>query len=398
MKGPPNRTLAPRPATEPSTLHLVVWGTYDIGKPRVRILMRGLRDNGAKVTECHREVWTGVEDKSQITGFLARLRFAARWLLSYPYLVWRYLRLPRHDAVLLGYLGQLDVLVLWPFARLRRVPIVWDAFLSLYDTVVDDRKLVGPKHPLAFLLYGWEWLACRAADVVMLDTAAHGRYFVDRFRLPPQKVRHVFVGAETDVFHPQPPNEVTYRASRTVLFYGQFIPLHGIETVVRAACLTDESNLDWIIIGRGQEAGKIRQLLDTLSPKRIRWIEWVPYEELLDWIHKADVCLGIFGVSEKAARVIPNKVFQVLAAGKALVTRDSPAIRELLHDGDDNIRLIPPGDPTALAHAVADLTDLAAGRSPQGRTNACYDRLTPRRVGSELLAILTKCATRGPRW
>lgn len=398
MNGSPRGPSLSAAAAKTDSLHFVFWGTYDMGKPRARILLRGLRENGAEVTECHRDIWTGIDDKSQVRGIWALIKIIARWLSSYPHLVWRYLRLPRHDAVILAYLGQLDVLVLWPFARLRRVTIAWDAFLSLYDTVVDDRKLLGRNHPLAWLLYAWEWLACRAADVVILDTAAHGRYFVDTFRLSPDKVRHVFVGAETDVFHPEGQPEVAPKPFRTVLFYGQFIPLHGIETVVRAACLTCERNLDWVIIGRGQEADKIRGLIATLSPARLRWIEWVPYRELLGWIHDSTVCLGIFGVSKKASRVIPNKVFQILAAGKPLVTRDSPAIRELLGEGDDGIRLVPPGDPAALAQAVLEIADHSARLAAQGTRIASYDRITPRGIGSELVAILKACRDRGTRW
>ena len=121
-------------------------------------------------------------DKSQV-GWIQRLKLLVRWLLAYPGLIVNYCRTPAHDVVVVGYLGHLDVLLLWPFAKLRGVPIVWDAFLSLYNTVVEDRQMVGPRHPLAWLLYGWEWLACRAADTVILDTKAHGDYFVERYKL-----------------------------------------------------------------------------------------------------------------------------------------------------------------------------------------------------------------------
>ena len=60
-------------------MRIVCWGTYDIGKPRVRILLRGLQENNIEVIECHKEVWGGIKDKSQIAGFVAKLRFAAKW-------------------------------------------------------------------------------------------------------------------------------------------------------------------------------------------------------------------------------------------------------------------------------------------------------------------------------
>ena len=106
---------------------LVIWGTYDLGKPRNRILIEGLKVRGARVIECHVDLWQGIEDKSQVKGLLTKTRILLRWLAAYPALIVRYLRLPRHDAVLLGYMGQLDALVLWPWAKLRRVPVIWDA-------------------------------------------------------------------------------------------------------------------------------------------------------------------------------------------------------------------------------------------------------------------------------
>ena len=71
-----------------------------------------------------------------------------------------------------------------------------------------------------------------------------------------------------------------------------------------------------------------------------------------EWMKRADVCLGIFGTSGKAASVIPNKVFQIVASGRPLVTRDSPAIRELLAYGPPCVNLVTPGNALALADAI----------------------------------------------
>jgi glycosyltransferase involved in cell wall biosynthesis len=162
----------------------------------------------------------------------------------------------------------------------------------------------------------------------------------------------VLVGVEPEHFppamerSPRPPGEPL-----RVLFYGQFIPLHGVETIVRAARLTDADPVHWHLIGTGQEAARIEALIKELEPAHLTWTPWVPYAELIREIHAADVCLGIFGATDKAARVIPNKVFQVLAAGRPLITRDGPAARELLTDAA-GATLIPAGDPQALAAAV----------------------------------------------
>lgn len=335
-------------------MRLIYWGTYDTGKPRTRILIRGLRENNVHVTECHADIWGGIEDKSQVSNWLKRFHLLFRWLLSYPLLILRYLRAPKHDAVIIGYMGQLDVLVMWPFAKLCGVPIIWDAFLSLYSTVVEDRQLIGPKHMLAKLLFVWEYLSCRAADLVVLDTQAHADYFIKRYKIATRRIGSVFVGVEPETFpaRPQALKHMKLNEGLTVLFYGQFIPLHGIETIVLAAQRAANTSLRWVIIGMGQEESKIRSMLDNQPLPRLEWLPWVPYEELVRWIHRSDICLGIFGDSDKAARVIPNKVFQILSTGTPLITRDSAAMRELLGMKTPGVFLIPPSDPDAILEAL----------------------------------------------
>ena len=85
----------------------------------------------------------------------------------------------------------------------------------------------------------------------------------------------------------------------------------------------------------------------------------MPYEELTGWIATADICLGIFGDTKKAAQVIPNKVFQILSSGKPLITRDSPAIRELIDPNYEGIFLVSPANPQAIVDMVRSF-----GKSP----------------------------------
>ncbi|MDH3229141.1 MAG: glycosyltransferase [Alphaproteobacteria bacterium] len=372
-------------------MRIVFWGTYDLGKPRNRILLRGLREAGVELVEIHRDVWGGVADKGHIADAGRKLRLLVKWLAAYPGLVWRYLRTPPHDAVLIGYMGHLDTLVLWPFARLRGVPIVWDAFLSLYNTVVEDRHMFGRSNPLAWLLFAWEWLACRTARLVVLDTAAHAGYFAERYRLQPRQTASVMVGAETEAFHAAD-KERGGSDPLTVLFYGQFIPLHGIETIVRAAQIAHGKPIRWVLIGTGQEAERIRAQLAE-APADVEWIEWVAYDKLRDHIAGADICLGIFGDTSKAARVIPNKVFQVLAVGAPLITRDSPAIRELLSPEMPGVWLVPPADANALLEAVRKFRE-QRGNLQRPLHQEIAMRIAPATVGQTMARIMATAGTK----
>jgi glycosyltransferase involved in cell wall biosynthesis len=372
-------------------MRVLCWGTYDTGKPRARVLLEGLRLAGVEVSECRVDVWRGVEDKSQVRGSWRRLGIGMRWLFAYPKLAWKLARAPRPDVLLVGFPGVLDMLVAAPIARLRGIPLAWDMFMSIYDTVVEDRQLLARGSVFARLLRALEGFALRRADLVFLDTQAHARRVESLFGLAGGSTGAVWVGVETEHF-PDAPSAVAKQplvdahAPLKVLFYGQFIPLHGIETIVQAARLTRDAPVEWQLIGTGQETARIEALLVEQPLPNLRWDSWVDYAQLHERLAEADVCLGIFGQSEKAASVIPNKVFQIVAMGRPLITRDSPAIREMLSDVPPCVHLVPPADAQALADAVRDL----AGR--ERITSPCHDplrnRIDPLAIGRQCKLLL----------
>ncbi len=377
---------------KPQPNRIVFWGTYDTGKPRVRILLAAARLAGYDVMECHAPVWEGIEDKSQISWH-EQLKRIGRIFLAYPGLIWRYLRLPAHDAVIVCYFGMLDLFIIKLFARLRKVPVSWDIFISLYDTIVNDRKLAAH-----FLvkggLYALEWLAARTADLLIMDTQAHAAYFEALYSLPRGSVHRVFVGAEIELFTRLDPSPRDPDQPFTVLFYGQFIPLQGIETIVEAAKIMEDagSTMRWIIIGSGQEQPAIDARIKSLGIRSIERIPWVAYEKLAGYINAADICLGIFGAGGKASRVIPNKIFQTLAAGAPVISGDTPAIRELLAEGPA-VHLVEPGNPPALAAAVSAFQQAAAEGFACGEVR---EKQLPvigaREVGDQLAAVLEACS------
>ena len=359
-------------------MRVVFWGTYDLGKPRTRILLSGLESAGVEVIAVHADLWRGVEDKSRL-GPIDRVLYALRWIAAYPGLILRYLAAPRHDAVIVAYLGQIDVLVLWPFARLRRVPVLWDMFIPLHETMVEDRRLAKPDSWRTRILYALEWLGCRAADRVLLDTGPHAGHVEAIYALAPGTVGWVPVGSELEPFPRLPPPIRTNRPAE-ILFYGQLIPLHGVRTILEAASAPRGRAYRWRLIGSGQEEPLVRAFLKARPLDHLIWEAWVPYEALKDRIAAADVCLGIFGTSRKAASVVPNKAYQVLLAGRSLVTRDSPAMRELLAPATPGVRLIPPADPEALLDAIASLEQEGFPQPPE----VLRSRFSPQVIGVRL--------------
>lgn len=371
-------------------MRVLCWGTYDTSKPRTRILIAGLRLAGATVHECHADLWSGVVDKSQIRGFGPRLLLATRWLLGYPRLAWRLIREPRPDVVMIGFPGILDILVAAPILRLRKIPIAWDVFMSLYDTVVADRNLLRSGGLAARLLFALEGFALRRADLLFLDTQAHARRVETLFGLPSGSVGHVWVGVERDYFKAMPRSPArdgasTMQAPLRVLFYGQFIPLHGIDTIIEAARLMGDAPIEWRLIGKGQESAHIESMVQQQPLPKLTWKPWINYAELRTEIANADVCLGIFGRSGKAASVIPNKVFQIVSMGRPLITMDSPAIRELLPTESSCVSFVPPGDARSLAAAVQRFAERP--RIADGCHAELWERIGAKAIGQQCLGL-----------
>jgi glycosyltransferase involved in cell wall biosynthesis len=196
-------------------------------------------------------------------------------------------------------------------------------------------------------------LACALASRVVCDTDAHADYFETRLGVPRQKLRRVWVGSDDDVMRPA---RVHDAAPFRVFVYASFIPLHGLEHVVRAAHLLDraddEIRID--IVGTGATEDQVKDLAAELRVRNVHFLGRRSYEQLATEIAASHLCLGVFGTSPKAQRVIPNKVFDALAVGRPVITGDTPAVREVLTHGE-HAWLCPPGDPEALAEALLTL-------------------------------------------
>lgn len=371
-----------------SPFRVVLWGTYDQSQPRIRLLVTALRAQGCEVVSCHHRVWIGSGDKLTELARPDAFLTLCRMLFAYPVLLWRYCLLPPHDVVLVSHPGLLDALVIRPFAWLRRARLAWDVYVSPYDTVVLDRAWLKPADVRARWLWWLERLTWRVVDHPLADTTTHARRLEHLFQQPSGRCATVWVGAEA-LFYEVP--KACARAANTplnVLFYGTFLPLHGVLVVLEAARLLAHLPIRWTVIGMGPEASAFEEQLAHDPLPNMHWLPPVPYEGLLTHLHDADLVLGIFGTTAKAASVIPNKVYQALAAGKPLVTQDSPGARELLEPRPPWVYLVTPGDAEALAAAVSDFWGRALPDVAENPHRDCVARFSPEALGRRILDAL----------
>jgi glycosyltransferase involved in cell wall biosynthesis len=335
---------------------------------RNRLIMKGLRNCGFDVIDC--------TDSSPT--------YAGRFVKT----VYRFLTARKKDVsfVFVGCLGHYFV----PLIRKTTAkPIIFDPFVSMYDTMCLDRKRFRPDSAAGRILHWLDRAACRGASRILLDTYAHIDYFSRAFGIPREKFHRVLVGADETLFYPR---ETLRDDGRfRVFYYSSFLPLHGTEYVVQAAArLLKESDIEFTLVGMGLEHQKVRDLARRLGAENVRFIDWVPYEQLPLEIAQADVCLGgHFSDIDKARRVIAGKTYQFIAMKKPVILGDCQANRELFTD-KENALMVEMADAGALAEAILELRDdvTLRERIATAGYRTFTGRCTTTAVGEELGKVL----------
>ncbi|MBC7108500.1 MAG: glycosyltransferase [Methanomassiliicoccales archaeon] len=337
---------------------------------RNSILVKGLQKNEVEVVQC------GVSaPKYPVRMIKSVLNFSSAKSSE------------KLDAVIVGFYGH----PLVPIVRkMTDLPIIFDAFISTYDTLCFERKSVPHDSPLCKIFYWLDKVSCSCSNVVITDTNAHIEYFRKTFELREVDFRRVFVGADDDIFFPK--EHDVENDCFTVFFHGTYRPLQGIDVIVKAADILKAENIVFKLIGDGPEKNRIVKLAADLKLKNLEFLNWSPYEQLPAHIHGADVCLGgPFSTHGKASRVIAGKTFQYLAMRKPVIVGRTKANKELLIDGKDVV-MCDVGSAKSLADAVLRLRDDPALRKSiaQEGYNTFKKKGTVKAIGNEMLSILNE--------
>jgi len=315
------------------------FGAYDPGYIRNLIIKEGLLKNGVEVLECYTK---------------SKFKF---WL-RYPILFFQHLKFlaTRYDVIFVPAFRHKDVPLSKFLAILTRKPVVFDPFVSRYETKVLDKRKVTPYSMQARYNFQIDRLSFRLADVILADTFAHADYYAEKFGVNRSKLRRVPIGVSDALFSlakAKSQGERKKGNNFVVEFHGSFLPLQGVEHIVQAARIleTRDKSIRFELIGSGLTFPVVKRLVEEFGIRNIVLRNWIPFSDLPDLVSRVDISLGIFGNTEKALRVIPNKVFESLALRKPVITGRTPAILEFFTD-KQNILLCEPANADSLAEAI----------------------------------------------
>jgi glycosyltransferase involved in cell wall biosynthesis len=302
---------------------------------------------------------------------LGKLRFGFKWCIGSATSLWRVWRHRRTiDAVYVPYPALLPLLLFRVIPRRWRPRLICDAFISVWESLVLDRK-VWPRNSLrSKLLFLLEKTALRAADVVRVDTQANRGFIADMFNIPVAKIQSTPLVIDEEAFAPWPP-KIPGDICK-VLYIGTFVPLHGVEVVCEAIRRLPREKFEFTLAGDGQDAAALERLIGVDRQPNVRWLRgWASSTELAGLIGDADICLGIFGTTAKASRVFPFKNYLYSRCGRPIVSAipcgfpgESP--REIPFVSVDA------GNPAALADALQRLAEDPALRERFATRSAAY--------------------------
>jgi glycosyltransferase involved in cell wall biosynthesis len=253
------------------------------------------------------------------------------------------------DTYILGFRGYE---LFWPVRLLTLGKrLIFDALMSPYDSLINERKSIKKGSLLDTLVYHYEKAILHNAEIILTDTAFHKTFFQELFALDPQKVVDIPVGADEQLFRAGAyPIKVEQSAPFEVLFYGSFLPLHGVDIILEAISQLQHLPIHFTLIG-GDVTNQYYQMIRQAGLKNITSIKWVEFEQLPRLIASADLGLGgPFGDTGQAHRVITGKALQFLAMAKPVIIGGiSP---EYGFEDQVNCLMPPQGDGQALAAAI----------------------------------------------
>jgi glycosyltransferase involved in cell wall biosynthesis len=135
-------------------------------------------------------------------------------------------------------------------------------------------------------------------------------------------------------------------------YTGQFFDWKGVDTVVRAAGITN----DWTFVlvgGADGDIARLRRAASELPKERVRIEGFQEPTRIPTYLAAADVLLvpNLAGSRISERDTSPLKAFEYMAAGRPIVASDLPSLREIFSDEETAI-LVPPGDERALVAAL----------------------------------------------
>ena len=182
-----------------------------------------------------------------------------------------------------------------------------------------------------------------------------------------------------------------------LLYLGSLHPWKGVDTLIRALPHVKQPAELHIVGGNAQRIAELRKLAGELNvAARVVFHGPVDPGKRFKYIHQADICLLPLTDTGLGGRYTsPLKLFEYMAAGKAIIVSDLPSMRQVLTPEQDAL-LVQSGNPEAFAAAINRLladTNLRTKLGAAAKTSA--ENFTWQRRSETILHFIAAPEARG---
>jgi glycosyltransferase involved in cell wall biosynthesis len=206
-------------------------------------------------------------------------------------------------------------------------------------------------------------LECFRQVDVRVTSARHMKRILEQRRVPAVKLIPNPVDLERFRPTPGPPalrRELAIDENAVVIAHvSNLKPLKRAHDMVEAAqiALREDDRLFFLVVGDGPCRADLEQACRERDlTGRFRFVDWVEYDRIPDYIGCADIV-----VMPSAAEAQARAYLETQASGRTLLASDIPAAREVIDDGETGL-LFRTADPSHLAARL-----LGAARDPELR-------------------------------
>lgn len=356
-------------------IKICIAGVYSSseGYPNVKYRLQSLKaDSRYQIQEinCLSDDWGGNLSLIKIVKFiLAHAKLA--------YKLYKSNIKKNFDCVYIPYPSILSAIIVRKF--LKHQTIFIDAFISIYDTAVIDRRIVS-KHLGKFILK-LEKLSFCCANYIFVDSEMNASYYARLFNINREKIisTPLLTNESIDITSGIQKKFSSFR----VLFVGSMVPLHGIEVIANAIVkLRKIKEIEFRIIGDGQQSKIMQQIVQNKNCNLSWTKKWLKEEEVCKEISAADICLGIFSNNSKAQRVCPYKLYLYSFHEKAIITGNTLWAQSI---PEDVFKITPLNNPEELANAIIELYHSDFLRESLGKNaKRFYDAVLSNRIADEI--------------
>ncbi len=168
-------------------------------------------------------------------------------------------------------------------------------------------------------------------------------------------------------------SEFAWADKFVVLFAGNLGMVQGLETVIQAAALLRQrDDVAFVFVGDGSDRGRLETLAAGENLTNVRFLGHHPHADMPAFMRAADALLVHLRPSAIADHAVPTKILSYFAAGRPVICTTGGAAAELVSAASSGVT-VAPGDPAALAAAIAHVASLSVdARQQLGRNGRAY--------------------------